>query len=82
MSKYIEITKHASSISKNRKTGIYAVDNKKTGDMLGVIRWHGAWRQYCFFPMGETIFNTDCMQYLIDFIKDLMEKRKNEIQET
>lgn len=72
MSKYIEINLYA----KGKKTNIYDVCNKKTGLPLGAVQWHPAWRQYCYYPMEETVLNTDCMQYIIEFIKKLMEERK------
>ena len=72
LSEYIEI----SLFMKHNKTNEYSVHNKKTNYLLGTIKWYNAWQQYCFFPMEETVWNKDCMQYIIDFIKDLMEKRK------
>lgn len=44
---------------------------------LGFIKWYGAWRQYCFFPEGSTIFNKGCMLDVTDFIDQLMEERRN-----
>jgi len=63
-------------IDEKPKTSVFDVINIKSGDRLGIIRWYGSWRQYCFFPHEETIFNSDCMQYIIDFMRELMEKRK------
>ncbi len=77
MSKYIEFE----LIDKKPKTNVYAVKKKNPINplyvpILGYIEWYGAWRQYCFYPKGDTIFNMDCMQYIIDYIKELMEARK------
>lgn len=72
MSDYIEFV----LFGKKPKTEVYVVNNIKSGCMLGMIRWHGPWRQYIFSPVAETIFNMDCMRYIIDFIKELMEARK------
>ncbi len=44
-----------------RKTHDYLVRNRHSGDMLGVIRWYGPWRQFCFFPRGETVWSRGCL---------------------
>ena len=72
MSKYIRFETYA----QKPKTKLYGVVNIKSGFRIGIIKWYGAWRQYCFYPDEETIFNTDCMEYIIEFIKKLMEERK------
>ena len=72
MSEFIEFK----LIDEKPKTSVFDIINIKSGLRLGIIKWYGPWRQYCFFPYEETIFNMDCMQYIIDFIKELMEKRK------
>lgn len=57
---------------RTRKTFIWQVLNKKSSDCLGHIQWSGAWRQYCFYPLGNTVFNRTCMQNIISFINDVM----------
>ena len=59
------------------KTGIYSVRNHG-GDNLALIRWHGAWRKYCFYPIECTIFDVKCLTEINEFITKLMEGRKNE----
>jgi hypothetical protein len=45
---------------------------------IGVIKWYSNWRQYCFFPNGETIWNKDCLDDINEVIIDLMNiKRKS-----
>lgn len=63
-------------IDKKPKTNIYAVYNKNSGSLLGIIKWFSSWRQYCFFPSEETIFSYGCMNEVIDFIQELMKERK------
>ena len=53
------------------KTVVYECRSIKTTESLGVVRWYGPWRQYCFFPGKDTIFNVGCMSDVIDFIKQL-----------
>lgn len=45
-----------------KKTRIVTVRNRRSLAPLGELRWHGPWRQYCFFPQGDTIFNPGCME--------------------
>jgi hypothetical protein len=59
-----------------RKTKIYAVMNKHHGDELGEIKWYGAWHQFTFFPARATVWSIGCMQQVMDFIRQLMEERK------
>ena len=72
MSEYIKFY----LLEKKPKTFVYSVVNLKSETSLGTIQWYGAWRQYCFFPIPHTVFNKDCMQYIIKFITKLMEDRK------
>lgn len=58
------------------KTSIFLIQNMN-GDKLGTIKWHGAWRKYCFFTNDNTIFDVKCMNEITDFIIKLMEERKN-----
>lgn len=58
-----------------RKTKTLFILSKSTGAVLGEIKWFGRWRQYCFFPAADTIFNRDCMNSIKDVIDDLMDKR-------
>lgn len=71
-SKYLEFFKAGHT----GKTEVYDVLSKHQGSILGHIKWYGAWRQYCFWPSPETIFNPDCMADIIEFIKELMAERK------
>jgi hypothetical protein len=43
------------------KTLLVLVNSARTGDPLGEIKWYGPWRQYCFFPLENTIFNNGCL---------------------
>ncbi len=72
MAEYIEFK----LIEKKPKTEVYLIVNINNHGYLGEIKWHGPWRQYVFYPYRGTVFNMDCMRYIIDFIKELMEARK------
>jgi len=60
---------------KPRKTEIWDVRNKAE-ENLGVVKWHSAWRQYCWFCEYDTIMAKGCLDDLSDFIKQLMDARK------
>lgn len=61
----------------NRKTPIVVIWAKKGNILLGTIRWHGAWRRYCFFPADDTLFDTECLFEIRERMWKLMEQRKN-----
>lgn len=61
---------------KRSKTSIYEVRSKSHGDVLGQIKWHGPWRQYCFFPNGDTLWSWGCLEEIQIFINNLMLARK------
>jgi hypothetical protein len=59
------------------KTEVWAVFSV-SGDRLAIIKWYGAWRQYCFFPVSgaETVWSVGCLQEVTAFIEQLMAKRR------
>ena len=63
---------------KKDKTEVWEVISKRHGFNLGVIKWYGSWRQYCFFPEPETVFNIDCMDDIMIFIQDMMEHKRED----
>lgn len=71
MSEFIEFE----LIEKKPKTDVYAVNNKTSGDMLGIIKWYPAWRQYCFFPSEETLYERKCLKDINNFMQRLMDER-------
>ena len=60
-----------------QKTKIIAVVNIHHDEQIGVIKWFGKWRQYCFHPNENTIWNKDCLNDVNSVITKLMEERKN-----
>lgn len=71
ITEYLNFTK----ISDTGKTIIVGIGNN-SGVKLGLIKWMGAWRRYCFFPYEETLYDTKCLAEIIQFIADLMAQRK------
>lgn len=59
-----------------KKTRIWWVRNIVTDFRVGVVKWHGAWRKYCFFPSPDTLFDSDCMALIAEFLNDRNMERK------
>ena len=72
MSRYIEFD----LVGDTGKTEIWNILSKSSGFILGQIKWYGPWRQYCFFPSPNSVFNPACMDDINKFIKELMAKRR------
>lgn len=70
----IKDTKHLLFIQmdrdKDRKTEVIVVNNKHNAT-IGVIKWYSNWRQYCFFPYNETIWNIDCLISINEVIMNM-----------
>lgn len=61
----------AELIEKKPKTQVWNILTGKVCLFLGVIKWFNRWRQYCFFPVKETVFSDKCLQDIQVFIKNL-----------
>ena len=53
------------------KTQVWNIQSKSSNALLGLIKWYGPWRQYCFFPENETTFNSKCLDQIQTHINDL-----------
>ena len=62
--------------SKSGKTNVYTVHNLNSGDVLGVVKWFGRWRQYAFFPEPGTLYSMGCCEDIADFIRQCMLERR------
>lgn len=71
MSEYLEFVE----VHDTGKTKVWQVLSKRRGDVLAVISWHGAWRQYTFRPNPNTIWNTGCLADVQAFIAEQMALR-------
>lgn len=59
-------------VVEGRKTKVVFIRSISSGTILGEIKWHGAWRQYAFFPHPNTIWNPGCMKSVMEKIAELM----------
>ena len=53
------------------KTSVWSCRNRRSGDELGVIKWYGAWRQYCYFSSTQAVYSKGCLDDIADFISHL-----------
>jgi hypothetical protein len=58
------------------KTKLIFIINIHHDEVIGEIRWFSRWRQYCFSPNNNTIWNTECLNDVNAVIKQLMDERK------
>lgn len=60
------------------KTLVWDVTNKKSGELLGRIKYYAKWRQYCFFPSVSTVFSMGCLNEITGFIMAHKNDRREE----
>lgn len=58
------------------KTSVWLCLNNNSDSGLGVVRWETRWRQYCYFPLGTTLYSAGCLNDIADFINQLKAERK------
>lgn len=68
MSEYLDFVELPNERRKTRKFQICSVGH---GYPLGEIKYYNHWRQYCFYPYPETIFNRTCIRDISDFILNI-----------
>lgn len=53
--------------SKSGLTCIWKVINPYRNEKCGEVRWHGAFRKYCFYPTDGFLFDHNCLNIIADF---------------
>lgn len=59
------------------KTTIWSCRNNRTGEELGEVRWHGPWRQYCYFPTVAAVYSEGCLVDIRRFMTGKNSQQKN-----
>jgi len=59
-------------IAETSRTSVWSCRNTRSNVELGVVRWHAAWRQYCYFPTVQAVYSSGCLQDIQSFIAELM----------
>lgn len=52
-----------------RKTRVWYVLSKSSGDVLGTVSWWAHWRQYTFHPKELCVFNPTCLREIAEFVE-------------
>ena len=65
---------------KGRVTDVWEVYNKDNNTLLGEVRWLGAWRQYCFFPASDCVFEKNCLRRIADFCEARTIEHRKDLQ--
>lgn len=63
-------------VSVGKKTHTYLIFTKDDRTAIGAIRWHGAWRKYCFFPEGTSVWDSTCLNDVIKFLSKVNKQYK------
>ena len=58
------------------KTQVWECYSNESDEELGLVKWYGPWRQYCFFPETSLLFNPECMREVAEFVETLTKKHK------
>ena len=64
---------------RNNRSGI-VIGTRQTGATeLGIVRWYGPWRQYCYFATnGLAVYSESCLKDICSFLAELAKERKLE----
>jgi hypothetical protein len=52
--------------------------NSNHGEPLGIIQWYAPWRKYCFFPIGNTIWDMACLAEITQFMTTQMAAKRKQ----
>ena len=67
---------HFELVQLKPKTAVYGCLNNNSGDVLGVVQWYPAWRQYCYFPAEPTVYSLGCLRDIGCFVEQLNTEHK------
>ena len=56
------------------KTDVVSVLEKRTGELLGEIKWFGPWRHYVFFPAPNCAWSDRCLSDLSKYVTYMNER--------
>lgn len=59
------------------KTKVWEIENRHHGTTIGIIKWNGGWRKYCFYPYEDTMYDKKCLNRIAEFMDEQMEERRN-----
>ena len=59
------------------KTEIWSCHNSRHGETLGIVKWYGPWRQYCYFASAQAVYSVGCLEDIKHFIEELKIRRSS-----
>lgn len=62
-------------VQEKSKTSIWVIRNIKSQMIIGYVKWHNTWRQYCFFTEPDCVFSISCLNNIIKFIQNENKKK-------
>lgn len=65
---------HFIQTKQHPKTSEWSCRNNRSNKELGIIKWYGPWRQYCFSPTVPADYSKGCLNDIASFIEDLQNK--------
>ena len=57
-------------IDKKPKTSVWSCRNRH-GQSLGLVKWYGPWRQYCYFANTDAVYSRSCLADMAAFLKEV-----------
>lgn len=65
-------------VQTQKKTKTFTITANEGGQVLGEVKWYAPWRKYSFFPSQNTLFETQCLKDIVEFIENLHNERRVE----
>jgi len=63
---------HFVKVGEKPKTSVWNCCNTRSAMLLGVVKWHATWRQYCYFPAAwATVYSAGCLWDIREFIAQI-----------
>lgn len=57
--------------SKTGLTHIWQLTDLKHGCSCGTVAWYGGFRKYCFEPHDSSLWDSDALRFIADFLEKL-----------
>lgn len=64
-------------LSKSGLTKIWQLTDKH-GGAVGFVKWYGGFRKYCFDPLDGTIWDSDGLRFITDFLEEVNKRHRLE----
>lgn len=55
----------------------WRITNNKSNEYIGAIEYYRDWKQHVFMADNDAIWSVDCLEDVIDFIKNEIPKEKS-----